>query len=102
MHAEAVMTEQSDDTELQSQGEFAKRKIVAGFSSSLLDVLMPRTPPEPKNARIVRQFDLEAAKNDEGPVTETAPARRPQPERRTRAEARALRNRSLAAAAGLD
>ena len=102
MHAEAVMTERSEDTESESQGEFAKRRSATGFSSSLLDVLMPQTPPEPKNARIVRQFDIEAAKNDEGPVTETAPARRPQHERRTRAEARALRNRSLAAAAGLD
>ena len=102
MHAEPAMTEQCDDTESQPQAEIAERKVVAGFSGSLMDILMPAKPPEPKNARIVRQFDLEAAKTDERPANETAPARRPQHERRSRAEARALRNRSLRAAAGLD
>ena len=68
---------------------------------SLLDALLPANPPEPKNPRIIRRFDLEAAKNDPKPG-EPAAAEKPavQPSR-SREEARALRNRSLAAAAGL-
>ena len=73
----------------------------------LMDILQPATPPHPKNARIIRRFDLEAAKYDpqpEGaPQTESeraARASKPRDFSRTREELRALRNRSLAAAAG--
>ena len=78
---------------------------------SLMDVLRPATPPpRPKNARIIRRFDLEAAKFDPKPNGEGEPESSEQGERlgkphrefsRTREELRALRNRSLAAAAGL-
>ena len=103
MNSEPVTTEHGDDTQSQMQDEAADHEVVACRFGSLMDVLMPATPPEPKNARIVRQFDLEAAKTDARRVAETASVRGAQPEqRRTRAEARALRNRSLRAAAGLD
>ncbi len=101
MHAAPVMTEKGDDTQSQTETETGKREVRPSSFGSIMDVLMPATPPEPKNARIVRQFDLEAAKTDTRPASE-APASRPQPERRTREEARAFRNRSLRAAAGLD
>ena len=73
----------------------------------LMDVLQPATPPQPKNARIIRRFDLEAAKNDPKPEGEARAesdrpgrATKPRDFSRTREELRALRNRSLAAAAG--
>ncbi len=68
---------------------------------SLLSVLFPAKPPRPRNARIVRLFDLEAAKNDpqpgEAPVVEHPPKEEP----RTREAIRAARNQSLATAARL-
>jgi hypothetical protein len=68
---------------------------------SLLSVLFPAKPPRPRNARIVRLFDLEAAKNDpepgEAPVVEQPPKEEP----RTREAIRAARNQSLLAAARL-
>ena len=67
---------------------------------SLLDVLLPAKPPEPKNARIIRLFDIEAGKNDPRPASDEIG--KPQQERKSRDEARALRNRSLFTAAGLD
>ena len=103
MHAEPVMSEQGEDTQTQQpEAETAGHEAAGRVIGSLLDVLMPATPPEPKNARIVRQFDLEAAKTDPRPVTLAAvPEKRaPQPEHRTREEAKAYRNRSLRAAAG--
>ena len=89
---------------------------------NFMDALYPARAPAPKNPRIVRRFDLEAAKYDPRPAPAPAPlclsmpAPAPQPalaaapaaapekkERpRTREEARAMRNRSLRAAAGLD
>lgn len=105
MHAEPAMIEQGDEPQSQTQTETAEREVVTSLYGNIMDVLMPAKPPEPKNARIVRQFDLEAAKTDARPAAnEAAPAaaRRPQHERRTREEARAFRNRSLRAAAGLD
>lgn len=104
MHAEPVMTEQGDDTQSDTHAEVAEREVVKSLYGNIMDVLMPANPPQPKNARIVRQFDLEASKSDAQPANEAAPApaRRAQHERRTREEARAFRNRSLRAAAGLD
>lgn len=66
---------------------------------SIMDVLMPAKPPQPKNARIIRLFDIEAAKNDPRPAA--SDVEKTQQERKNRDEARALRNRSLLAAAGL-
>jgi hypothetical protein len=100
MHAETRMTAQEDVQSQQPQAEAAGEQTAARVFGSLMDVLMPATPPEPKNARIVRQFDLEAAKNDPQPVVSAAAQSRPQTERRSREEARAHRNRSLRAAAG--
>ena len=101
MHAETGMTAQEEDAHSQEpQAESARQESAARMFGSLLDVLMPATPPEPKNARIVRQFDLEAAKNDPQPAVSAAAQTRPQNERRSREEARAHRNRSLRAAAG--
>jgi len=68
---------------------------------SLLSVLFPAKPPRPRNARIIRLFDLEAAKHDpepgEAPVAEPPPKEEP----RTREAIRAARNQSLLAAARL-
>jgi hypothetical protein len=83
-------------------------------SYGLMDVLRPARPPQTKNARIIRRFDLEAAKYDPKPQLDPQtqlqsqnPAEAPrsvddaaaQPTR-SREELKALRNRSLAAAAG--
>jgi len=76
---------------------------------SLLSVLMPANPPEPRNARIVRLFDLEAAEYDSQPEelpgcvpsndgAAVEPDRRQRPSREAR---RAARNESLFAAARL-
>src|SRR5687768_15703970 len=99
MHADIVVPEQGDETQMQA--EDAVREVARCFGN-IMDVLMPARPPEPKHARIVRQFDLEASKTDAGPMQGQAPATRSRPERASREEARALRNRSLRAAAGLD
>ena len=69
---------------------------------SLIDVLFPASPPAvPKTARVIRRFDLEAAQFDPRPAAET-PAATPEKKEpsQSREEARALRNRSLRAAAG--
>ena len=89
-------------------------KFVAPVFNNFMDVLYPANPPAAKNARIVRRFDLEAAKYDPrptaaapapAPTPAAAPAPAPVPEKKepalTREELRALRNRSLRAAAGL-
>lgn len=74
---------------------------------SIIDVLFPAHPPEPKNARVVRLFDTEAARFDPQPAASAsaapavacapAPAR---PGPTTREAARALRRGSLLAAVG--
>jgi hypothetical protein len=77
--------------------------------NNFMDALYPAKAPSAKNARIIRRFDLEAAKYDPRP-NNPAPAPTPMiapaaPEKKepalTREELRALRNRSLRAAAGL-
>ena len=83
--------------------------------NNFMDALYPKRAPAARNARIVRRFDLEAAKYDPRPAVSPAPVVMPSPvapvapvlpekkkEPLTREEARALRNRSLRAAAGLD
>ena len=99
MHAGTVVLEQDDET--QTQAGDAEYEVARGLGN-IMDVLMPARPPEPKNARIVRRFDLEAAKTDARQLHEQASATGPRPERPSREEQRASRNRSLRAAAGLD
>ena len=67
------------------------------FAHSLLDVLMPAKPPEPKNARVIRLFDCESA-GGERPAAPQAAKREPSP----REAAKAARRLSLFAAAGLE
>jgi hypothetical protein len=65
---------------------------------SLLSVLFPAKPPRPRNARIVRLFDIEAAKSDPQPGEEPV-VEPPKEEPRTREAIRAARNQSLLVAA---
>jgi hypothetical protein len=71
---------------------------VQGPGHSLLDVLMPANPPEPKNARVIRLFDIEGGKNDQPQGLKPAPVRREA--RSGRRASRELRSQSLLAAAG--
>jgi hypothetical protein len=71
---------------------------VQGAGHSLLDVLMPANPPEPKNARVIRLFDIEGGKNEQSQAFEAQPVRREA--RSGRRASRELRSQSLAAAAG--
>lgn len=70
---------------------------------SLLAVLLPANPPAPKNARVIRLFDIEAAKNDPqpgAPAVSTAAAERPaKPKENSRSALREERSKSLLAAA---
>jgi hypothetical protein len=78
--------------------EYVSRGRACGHS--LMDVLMPAHPPEPKNARVVRLFDIEGAKSDPQPpqYVSAAAVRR---EARGRRASREQRGTSLLAAAGL-
>lgn len=71
---------------------------------SIMSVLQPARPPEPKNARVIRRFDLDVPAGEPPPVV-AAPApcaaKPARPHVRNRQEARAQRNKSLLAAAGL-
>ena len=71
---------------------------VQGAGHSLLDVLMPANPPEPKNARVIRLFDIEGGKNDQPQAVQAQPGRREA--RSGRRASRELRSQSLLAAAG--
>lgn len=101
MHAEPAFIEEGGDTQADA-ADAAEVEYQATLFGNFMDVLMPAKPPEPKNARIVRQFDLEAAKTDNCPAEPMTGSKRQQQDCRSREEARALRNRSLRAAAGLD
>jgi ATP-dependent Clp protease ATP-binding subunit ClpA len=68
---------------------------------SLLSVLFPAKPPRPRNARVIRLFDLEAAKHDGEPGEEPVVEQPPKEEARTREAIRAARNQSLLVAARL-
>ena len=103
MHAE---TAAFDDGDTLKEAEIATSKEERCDASlrmghSLLDALLPANPPEPKNARIIRLFDIEAAKNDPLPVAANE-IQKAHHERKNRAEVRVQRNRSLLAAAGLE
>jgi hypothetical protein len=68
---------------------------------SLLSVLFPAKPPRPRNARVIRLFDIEAAKHDGEAGDEPAVEQPPKEEPRTREAIRAARNQSLLVAARL-
>jgi hypothetical protein len=96
------------DSEPVNASEFASPQVGYG----LMDVLFPASPPVARNARIVRLFDLEAAKYDPSPATPqegataavalTTVTSAPAPkEPRARNVLREERRASLAAAAGL-
>jgi hypothetical protein len=126
---EAISDEELEDTEIEAssddeltaavaeaaEGAAAEPASPAPVFNNFMDALYPKRAPAPCNARIIRRFDLEAAKYDPRPTPSPAPVvipapavavAQPAPEKKkeplTREEARALRNRSLRAAAGLD
>ena len=68
---------------------------------SLLDVLMPASPPQPKNARVVRLFDIDGVKDECRAPQAEARAAKPAREPSAREAAKAARKLSLFAAAGL-
>ena len=82
----------------QGEVEVEYQYRVQGPGHSLLDVLMPANPPEPKNARVIRLFDIEGGKNEQPQGFQPAPARREV--RSGRRASRELRSQSLIAAAG--
>ena len=99
MHTDVMAEEEQTlapaETEMQ-EGE----RALPNFAHNIMDVLMPATPPAPVNARVIRRFDLEAAKED----ARRAAASRPKPARhdpRRRGQMREERNQSLLKAAGL-
>jgi hypothetical protein len=83
----------------QNEVEVEYNYRVQGAGHSLLDVLMPANPPEPKNARVIRLFDIEGAKNDPKPQAMQVETVRREG-RSGRRASRELRNQSLLAAAG--
>ena len=99
MHAEPTASDggdtlnEAEDATANEEGVEATPRV----THSLMDVLLPAKPPEVKNARIIRLFDIEAAKTDPRPGSPDVP--KAQHERKNREEARAQRNRSLLAAA---
>ena len=111
MHADAAPNDTGNDGGLgltHEENETIADLEAAGLhqvAHSLMAVLMPADPPKPKNARIIRLFDYEAAKNDPQPAGEpaiAAPApEKAKPESKSREAAKAARNVSLLAAARL-
>lgn len=111
MHVEPKMIDEADTlaqagSGIANEGELACPQPV----HNIMDVLFPAKPPEPKNARVIRLFDLEAAKNDPAPAVVAAAVVGPavavgnKPEKkesRSREALRAQRNQSLRVAAGL-
>jgi hypothetical protein len=93
MHAQMRVAEEPEQTEAE-----AIEVVATQLAHSLLAVLMPANPPQPKNARIIRLFDYEAAKNDPQPAMAVeTPKQEPTP----REAAKAARKLSLFVAAGL-
>ena len=95
MDADTVVAERRETDESADAGGFDE--ACPRFGHSLLDVLMPAKPPEPKNARVIRLFDCESV-GGERPVTPQVAKREPSP----REAAKAARKLSLFAAAGLE
>lgn len=117
MHADPVGTG-GEVSLTQEEMELLSELDVPGadhVAHSLLSVLMPAKPPQPKNARVIRLFDYEAAKSDpvcgdvaseprsDAPKARAAPqpVAPVKPEPKNREAAKAARNQSLFAAARL-
>ena len=104
MHAEFKAADEFDPT---SDATSASEDAASPPSAhSLMAVLMPANPPQPKNARIIRLFDIEAAKYDPRPADAAAPqataaaAPAPAPKKEnSRSALREERSKSLFAAA---
>jgi hypothetical protein len=75
MHAELKADEFDPTPDAPSASEDA---VFPPSAHSLLAVLLPANPPPvPKNARVIRLFDIEAAKFDPRPGEPAAPATAP-------------------------
>ena len=101
MQAERKVVEESQPME---SAEMAEVEADAQrLAHSLLAVLMPANPPQPKNARVIRLFDYEAAKNDPqaGAASAQTQVQTQAQEPTAREAAKAARKLSLFAAAGL-
>ena len=101
MHAELKAADEFDST--QEPTSAPEEAVTLNPAHSLLAVLMPATPPVPKNARVIRLFDIEAAKYDPrpgepAPAPKTAPAPAAKKEN-SRSALREERSKSLFAAA---
>jgi len=75
-------------------------QVLPRSAHNIMDVLLPATPPEPVNARVIRRFDLEAAKEDARRAA-SSPPKPPRRDARPRSQLREERNQSLLKAAGL-
>jgi hypothetical protein len=102
MHAERTGYESGDSSGQLDDGASGERIIPRQPrpGHSIMDCLMPATPPQPKNARVIRLFDYEE-KSDARPREEAVKAVKEESPTRNREAARAARNQSLLAAAGL-
>ena len=70
---ESEMKAQQEGQKLFAQGEVPMRDELemasAQFVHNIMDVLFPaKSPPEPVNARVIRRFDLEAAREGRRPA----------------------------------
>ena len=99
MHAEQTTMEDANTVFEAEDQTTNEQEMVTQQFGNIMDVLMPANPPQPKNARIIRRFDLEAAKNDPRPGDQPRASKAEQEARRR--QERAQRNQSLFAAAGL-
>ena len=98
MHAEKQGYESSDLPGQSDDDATGARIAEPQARHSIMDCLMPATPPQPKNARVIRLFDYEE-KHETRPREESVkPAKE---ESKSREAAKAARNTSLLAAAGL-
>ena len=99
MHTDLTAEEEQSLAPAESEMQEGER-VLPNFAHNIMNVLMPANPPAPVNARVIRRFDLEAAKDD----ARRAAASPPKPARhepRRRSQSREERNQSLMKAAGL-
>jgi len=117
MHADPVHEAGGDSLSQEETALLAELDApgIPHAAHSLLSVLMPATPPQPKNARVIRLFDFDAGANEPAPAAAAAPPEAPapqegvaqavaapaKPEPKSRDAAKAARNQSLYTAARL-
>lgn len=106
MHSEHLVPKEADQ-QMQSSDAMSDEAPPTSRQAmhNIMRVLQPARPPEPRNARLIRRFDLDVAADD--PHSEAAApapcADKPERQRtRKREEVRAQRNKSLLAAAGFE